>query len=601
MEVATAEVVYLETTEDYVGIKIDRTKDQSLSEQAKKLLTDYYQTKDEVSPQQAYARAAVAYSYDDMELAQRIYDYVSDGWFMFASPVLSNAPMPGEKARALPISCFLTYVPDTLEGLIDHSAELRWLSVKGGGVGGHWSDVRAVSDKAPGPMPFIHTVDADMTAYRQGKTRKGSYAAYMDVSHPDIIEFLNMRIPTGDVNRKNLNLHHAVNITDAFMRAVERDEMWDLVDPNEQDARDSMRARKLWETILEIRYRTGEPYLNFIDTANRALPQTMKDKGLKINGSNLCNEIHLPTNDDRTAVCCLSSVNLEKYDDWKDTTMIRDLVRFLDNVLQFFIDNAGDEISRARYSATQERSLGLGAMGWHSYLHKHHISFDSEQAYAANLLMFDRIKSEAVSETEQLAKERGECPDMKSTRRRNSHLLAIAPNANSSIICGTSPSIEPSKANAYTHRTRAGSHLVKDKYLEEQLEKIGKNDAATWSSIITNGGSVQHLDFLSDNVRSVFKTAIEIDQNAIVTQAADRQKYLCQGQSLNIFFAAGASKADLHKVHYNAWKLGCKGLYYLRTETSNKAENVSTKVVREALKDYETQAMSQEECVACQG
>ena len=601
MKVATAEVVYLETTEEYVGIKIDRTKDQSLSEQAKKLLTDYYQTKDEVSPQQAYARAAVAYSYDDMELAQRIYDYVSDGWFMFASPVLSNAPMPGEKTRALPISCFLTYVPDTLEGLIDHSAELRWLSVKGGGVGGHWSDVRAVSNKAPGPMPFIHTVDADMTAYRQGKTRKGSYAAYMDVSHPDIIEFLNMRIPTGDVNRKNLNLHHAVNITDAFMRAVERDEMWDLVDPNEQDARDSMRARKLWETILEIRYRTGEPYLNFIDTANRALPQTMKDKGLKINGSNLCNEIHLPTNDDRTAVCCLSSVNLEKYDDWKDTTMIRDLVRFLDNVLQFFIDNAGDEISRARYSATQERSLGLGAMGWHSYLHKHHISFDSEQAYAANLLMFDRIKSEAVLETEQLAKERGECPDMKSTRRRNSHLLAIAPNANSSIICGTSPSIEPSKANAYTHRTRAGSHLVKDKYLEEELEKIGKNDATTWSSIITNGGSVQHLKFLSDEVKEVFKTAIEIDQNAIVTQAADRQKYLCQGQSLNIFFPAGASKADLHKVHYNAWKEGCKGLYYLRTETSNKAENVSTKVVREALKDYETQAMSQEECVACQG
>ena len=601
MNTTTAEVVYLETTEEYVGIKIDRTKDQSLSEQAKKLLTDYYQTKGEVSPQQAYARAAVAYSYGDMKLAQRIYDYVSDGWFMYASPVLSNAPMPGEKARALPISCFLTYVPDTLEGLIDHSAELRWLSVKGGGVGGHWSDVRAVSDKAPGPMPFIHTVDADMTAYRQGKTRKGSYAAYMDISHPDIIEFLNMRIPTGDVNRKNLNLHHAVNITDSFMRAVERDEVWDLVDPNEQDARDSMKARKLWETILEIRYRTGEPYLNFIDTANRALPQTMKDKGLKINGSNLCNEIHLPTNDDRTAVCCLSSVNLEKYDEWKDTPMIRDLIRFLDNVLQFFIDNAGDEISRARYSAKQERSLGLGAMGWHSYLHKNRIPFDSELASSANLIMFDRIKSDAVAETEQLSKERGECPDMKGTRRRNSHLLAIAPNANSSIICGTSPSIEPSKANAYTHRTRAGSHLVKDRYLEEELVKADKNDATTWSSIITNGGSVQHLKFLSDEVKGVFKTAIEIDQNAIVTQAADRQKYLCQGQSLNIFFPAGASKADLHKVHYNAWKEGCKGLYYLRTETSNKAENVSTKVVREALKDYETQAMSQEECVACQG
>ena len=603
MEVATAEVVYLETTEDYVGIKINRTKDQSLSEQAKKLLTDYYQTKDEVSPQQSYARAAVAYSYGDMDLAQRIYNYVSDGWFMYASPVLSNAPMPGEKTRALPISCFLTYVPDTLEGLIDHSAELRWLSVKGGGVGGHWSDVRAVSDKAPGPMPFIHTVDADMTAYRQGKTRKGSYAAYMDISHPDIIEFLNMRIPTGDVNRKNLNLHHAVNIPDAFMRAVERDEMWDLVDPNEQNARDSMRARKLWETVLEIRYRTGEPYLNFIDTANRALPQTMKDKGLKINGSNLCNEIHLPTNNDRTAVCCLSSVNLEKFDEWKDTLMIRDLIRFLDNVLQFFIDNAGDEISRARFSATQERSLGLGAMGWHSYLHKNRIPFDSERASAANLIIFDRIKSDAVEETEQLAKERGECPDMKGTRRRNSHLLAIAPNANSSIICGTSPSIEPSKANAYTHRTRAGSHLVKDRYLEEELVKVNKNDATTWSSIITNGGSVQHLKFLSDGVKGVFKTAIEIDQNAIVSQAADRQKYLCQGQSLNVFFPAGASKKDLHTVHYNAWKEGCKGLYYLRTETSNKAENVSTKVVREALKDYETQAidMDQDSCVACQG
>jgi ribonucleoside-diphosphate reductase alpha chain len=450
-------------------------------------------------------------------------------------------------------------------------------------------------------MPFIHTVDADMTAYRQGKTRKGSYAAYMDISHPDIIEFLNMRIPTGDVNRKNLNLHHAVNITDAFMRAVERDETWDLVDPNDATARDSMRARKLWEIVLETRYRTGEPYLNFIDTSNRALPQTMKDRGLKINGSNLCNEIHLPTNEDRTAVCCLSSVNLEKYDEWKDTTMIRDLIRLLDNVLQFFIDNAGDEISRARYSATQERSLGLGAMGWHSYLHKHRIPFESEMAETKNNQIFEYIKSEAVAETEQLAIERGECPDMGGTGRRNSHLLAIAPNANTSIICGTSPSIEPNKANAYTHRTRAGSYLVKDRYLEEELVEAGKNDADTWSSIITNGGSVQHLKFLSDEVKEVFKTAIEIDQDAIISLGADRQKYLCQGQSLNVFFPAGASKKDLHKIHYNAWKLGCKGLYYLRTETSNKAENVSTKVVRDALKDYETQVMSQEECESCSG
>jgi len=598
---ATAEVVYLDLEEEYLGIKIDRTKDNKLSEQARKLLKDYYQLKEETSAQQSYARAAVAYSYGDMDLAQRIYDYVSEGWFMFASPVLSNAPLPGAKVKSLPISCFLTYVPDSLEGLIDHSAELRWLSVKGGGVGGHWSAVRAVSEKAPGPMPFLHTVDADMTAYRQGRTRKGSYAAYMDISHPDIIEFVNMRIPTGDVNRKNLNLHHAVNVTDSFMRAVERDEVWDLVDPDDRTVRDSMRARKLWELLLETRYRTGEPYLNFIDTANRALPQTMKDKGLKIHGSNLCNEIHLPTSEDRTAVCCLSSVNLEKYDEWSKTPMIRDLIRFLDNVLQFFIDHAGDEISRARYSAQQERSLGLGAMGWHSYLNRHRIPFDSEDADKKNIEVFEYIKTQAVEETEKLAEERGECPDMEGTGRRNSHLLAIAPNANSSIIVSTSPSIEPLKANAYTHRTRAGSHLVKNIYLEEELEKVGKNDQRTWSSIITNGGSVQHLDFLSDEVKDVFRTAIEIDQDAIVRQGGHRQEFLCQGQSLNVFFPSGADRGSLHKVHYNAWKYGCKGLYYLRTETSNKAENVSIKVKREALKDYESQAMSQEECVACQG
>ena len=587
--------------QDFLGIKINKNKDKELSEQAYKLLKDYYCNDNEDSPQQAFARAAVAYSGGDMELAQRIYDAVSKGWFMYASPVLSNAPMPGQKVKALPISCFLTYVPDSLEGLIDHSAELRWLSVKGGGVGGHWNDVRAISDKAPGPMPFLHTVDADMTAYRQGKTRKGSYAAYMDVSHPDIIEFLNMRVPTGDVNRKNLNLHHAVNVTDSFMRAVERDEVWDLVDPDDGTVRDSMRARKLWELLLETRYRTGEPYLNFIDTANRALPQTMKEKGLKIHGSNLCNEIHLPTSEDRTAVCCLSSVNLEKYDEWSKTPMIRDLIRFLDNVLQFFIDHAGDEISRARYSAQQERSLGLGAMGWHSYLNRHRIPFDSEDADKKNVEVFEYIKTQAVKETEKLAEERGECPDMEGTGRRNSHLLAIAPNANSSIIVSTSPSIEPLKANAYTHRTRAGSHLVKNIYLEEELEKVGKNDQTTWSSIITNGGSVQHLDFLSDEVKDVFRTAIEIDQDAIVRQGGHRQEFLCQGQSLNVFFPSGADRGSLHKVHYNAWKYGCKGLYYLRTETSNKAENVSIKVKREALKDYESQAMSQEECVACQG
>jgi len=590
--------------QDYLGITINKNKDKELSEQSYKLLKDYYCLESEHSPQQAFARAALAYSAGDMGLAQRIYDAVSNGWFMFASPVLSNAPLPGQKAKALPISCFLAYVPDSLEGLIDHSAELRWLSVKGGGVGGHWSSVRAISEKAPGPMPFLHTVDADMTAYRQGRTRKGSYAAYIDVSHPDLIEFLNMRVPTGDVNRKNLNLHHAINITDDFMRAVERNEMWDLKDPHDDSVRETMSARTLWQQILEVRYRTGEPYLNFIDTANRALPHTMKAKGLKIHGSNLCNEIHLPTSEDRTAVCCLSSVNLEKFDEWKDTSMIRDLIRFLDNVLQFFIDNAGDEISRARYSATQERSLGLGAMGWHSLLHQKRIPFESAQARELNRRVFKRIKDEAVAESLQMGRERGEAPDMVGTGRRNAHLLAIAPNANSSIIVSTSPSIEPSKANAYTHRTRAGSHLVKNKYLEEELEKAGMNTQEVWTDIITNGGSVQHLDFLSQEVKDVFKTAIELDQLVLVEQGADRQEYLCQGQSLNLFFPAGAEKKDLHRAHYAAWKLGTKGLYYLRTETSQRAENVSSKVARDALKDYESQTMeaqSQDECVACQG
>jgi ribonucleoside-diphosphate reductase alpha chain len=590
----------------HLGVRIDYKRDENMTEQAVKLLTDYYCRDDEKSPQQAFARAAVAYSYGDNKLAQRIYDAASKGWFMFSSPVLSNAPLPGERVKALPISCFLTYVPDTLEGLIDHSAELRWLSVKGGGVGGHWSDIRSVSDVAPGPMPFLHTVDSDMTAYRQGKTRKGSYAAYMDISHPDIVEFINMRIPTGDVNRKCLNLHHAVNLTDEFMEAVRDDLDWDLKDPDKGEIRDTMRARKLWELLLETRYRTGEPYLNFIDTANRAMPETQRELGLKINGSNLCNEIHLATNEERSAVCCLSSLNLEKYDEWKNTNLVADLIRFLDNVLQFFIDHAGDEISRARYSAMQERSLGLGAMGYHSYLQMHRIAFESEFAVEMNKTIFKSIQQKAIAESVKLGKEKGEAPDMSGTGRRNAHTLAIAPNANSSLIGGTSPSIEPWKANAFTSRTRAGSHLNKNKYLEQDLEELGKNNDEVWSSIITNGGSVQHLDFLSSHLKSVYKTAIEIDQDIIVRQGGDRQEFLCQGQSLNIFFPAGATKAYLHKVHFNAWQYGTKGLYYLRTETSNRAENVAQKIARERLVEFnETTAASddgdQSSCVACEG
>jgi ribonucleoside-diphosphate reductase alpha chain len=584
-----------------MGIEIEKKMDRKLSKQAKKLLKDYYCKGDEKSPQQAFARASVAYSYGDMELAQRVYDAVSKGWFMFSSPILSNAPRQNEKVKALPISCFLTYVDDSLHGLIDHTSELRWLSVKGGGVGGHWSDIRAVSDIAPGPMPFLHTVDSDMTAYRQGRTRKGSYAAYMDISHPDIIEFINMRIPTGDVNRKNLNLHHAVNLPDEFMEAVEVDLDWELKDPDSDEIREIVSARKLWETVLETRYRTGEPYLNFIDTANRALPQTQKDLGLMINGSNLCNEIHLPTNEERTAVCCLSSVNLEKYDEWKDTDMVADLTRFLDNVLQFFIDNAGDEISKARYSAERERSLGLGAMGFHAYLQKHNIAFESRDALALNTRIFRNIQNKSIEESMRLGKEKGEAPDMTGTGRRNAHLLAIAPNANSSMIGGTSPSIEPWKANAFTSRTRVGSHLNKNAFLEKVLKKLGKNDDDTWSSIITSGGSVQHFDWLDEHTKNVFKTEIEIDQDWVIRHGGARQKYLCQGQSLNLFFPAGATKAYLHTVHYDAWRFGCKGLYYLRTEASNRAENVAEKIERDRLKDHSEIEMTQDECVSCQG
>ena len=584
----------------YLGINIDTDKDELLSTQAEKLLKEYYCKEGEESPQMAFARAARAYCYGDMKLAQRIYNYVSNKWFMFASPVLSNAPKPNEKVKALPISCFLSYVPDTLEGLIEHTSELRWLSVKGGGVGGHWSDVRSVSDIAPGPVPFLHTVDADMTAYRQGKTRKGSYAAYMDISHPDIMEFLTIRIPTGDVGRKCLNIHHAVNVSDEFMTAVEDDEDWNLLDPNDETIRETHKARKIWETVLETRFRTGEPYINFIDTANRYLPKPMKRKGLKIHGSNLCNEIHLPTSEDRTAVCCLSSLNLELYDEWKDTDVVKDLITFLDNVLQFFIDHAPDSISRARYSAEMERSLGLGAMGLHSLYQRHKIPFDSVDAKELNIEIFSKIKSDAVEQTKILGKEKGECSDMKGTGKRNSHLLAIAPNANSSMITGCSPSIEPHKANAYTHRTRAGSHLIKNRYLKEELKNINMDTPEVWTSIITNGGSVQHLDFINDSIKEVFKTAIEIDQRVIIEQGGDRQQYLCQGQSLNIFFPAGASKRYLHDVHMKAWKHECKGLYYLRTETSNRAENVSEKVKLNKLKDY-SEVSQEEDCEACQG
>lgn len=570
-------------------IHLSRDRDDLLTDYAIGMLKDFYMLEYEKSPQEAFARASNAWStYKgqlDEELAQRLYDYVSKKWFMFASPVLSNAPNGIKREKGLPISCFLTYVPDTLEGLISHSSELRWLSVFGGGVGGHWSDVRSVTDKAPGPIPFLHTVDADMIAYRQGKTRKGSYAAYMDISHPDVVEFMNIRIPTGDVQRKALNLHNAINITDDFMKAVVNGDMWQLKDPHDGKVTEEISARKLWERIIEIRFRTGEPYLNFIDRANEFLPQNLKDIGLKIHGSNLCNEIHLPTGPDRTAVCCLSSLNLEFYEDWKHTTIVEDLITMLDNVLEYFIENAPDEISRARYSAQRERSIGLGAMGFHSLLQRQGVAWESELAREINEVVFKHVKDKAVEQTRRLAVERGEYLDGIGTGNRHAHLLAIAPNASSGVILGTSPSIEPNKANAYTHRTRAGSFLVKNVYLTEVLNRHGINNESTWTSIITNRGSVQHLPELTEGEKAIFKTAQELNQEWVVQHAGDRQKYICQGQSVNLFFPSGVDRKYVNRVHLKAWKEGLKGLYYLRTEAKARAENVSEKVERVALQD----------------
>ncbi len=589
------------------GITIDLDRDNLLTDFSRNLLRDYYMSEDEKSPQESFARAAVAFSVGCLDLAQRIYDYASQGWFMFSSPILSNAPRPNETTRGLPISCFLTYVDDSLEGLISHSDELRWMSVKGGGVGGHWSDVRSNSTISPGPVPFLKTVDSDMTAYRQGKTRKGSYAAYMDISHPDIVEFLNIRVPTGgDVNRKCFNLNNAVNVTDEFMKAVVKGEMWDLKDPNENTVRDTVDARQLWQRILQVRFRTGEPYINFIDEANKHLPQFQKDLGLKIHGSNLCNEIHLATSPDRSAVCCLSSLNVEKYDEWQDSTIVADLIEYLDNVITYFIENAPSSLNRAIKSAQAERSLGLGAMGFHAYLQKKNIPFESSIAIAANKGIFMDIKEKAKQKTIELAKLKGECPDGLGHGVRNAHLLAIAPNANSSIIAGTSPSIEPWKSNAYTHRTRVGSYLVKNPHLEKVLdqycEDLKVKDSSSWlkeqwKSIILAEGSVQHLTYMSEWHKQVFKTAFELDQRWIVDHAGDRQEFICQGQSVNLFFPAGTEKAVVNAVHIRAWKKKLKGLYYLRTNAGASAEKVSQKVEQDKLQDF----ADPDECLSCQG
>ena len=622
---------------EYLGIKINYDNEKRLDKFSLDTLKDRYFTGEETHAQEAFARAATFGAtfkgVTDFELAQRLYQYSSSCWFMFSTPILSN----GGTSRGLPISCFLNYVPDSRSGLSSHYDENIWLASSGGGIGGFWGDVRSngVStthgSKSTGSIPFMHVVDSQMLAFNQGVTRRGSYAAYMDISHPEIEEFIEMRKSSGgDINRKCLNLHNGVNITNEFLKAVEDDTDWRLVDPKSNEAVKVVSARDLWWQIINARAETGEPYIVNIDNCNDALPQKQKDLGLEIKQSNLCSEITLPTNEERTAVCCLSSVNLEYFDEWsKDENFIKDLITMLDNVIQHFIDNAIDTtqlgeynanfkrfqnyiregkegFTRAAYSAYRERSLGLGAMGFHAYLQSHNIPFEGIFATGFNYKAFQHIKERATAASQELAEQRGEAPDISGSGLRNAHLLAVAPNASSSIICsGTSPSIEPYRANVYTHKTLSGSYQVKNKFLEQLLKSKGlkvKELEKLWKDIAGKDGSVQHLDILTDKEKEIFKTANEINQIWIVEHAYKRQEFICQSQSVNLFFTLPKA-TEPQKVHdeymqyvndvhwYGANRL--KSLYYFRSNAARNAEDVNIKVPRINLEDVE--------CIACEG
>jgi ribonucleoside-diphosphate reductase alpha chain len=591
----------------YRGIKLDLERDKLFSEQGLALVEKYYKDGKE-GIQQAIARAANCFSYGDTALAQRIYDAASQHWFFYSSPIFSNAidgkwvdgEWTGAVPKSMPIACFLSHAGDSIKEQIETNAELSLLSVMGGGTAVH-SRIRAVSDKAPGPIPYIKTIDGTMGYYRQGRTRRGSTAVYLDVSHPDILEFVKMRTPSGgDPARKidnRMGVHNAVNITSNFIDAVDNNDEWPLIDPHSGEIYDSINARKLWEEILETRELTGEPYLWFIDVANEHLPDAQKKLGLTNYGSNLCSEISLATSVDRTAVCCLSSLNLEYYDEWKDTTLVADLVRFLDNVLSWFIRYAPSHLERAVRSAAAERAIGIGAMGFHNYLMRNNVPFESGgfgSASQINHKIFKDIYEKGIAATKQLAIERGEPSDLAGTGRRNSHVFAIAPNSNSSVLCNTSPSIEPIASNAYAQKTRAGMFLVKNKYLKQVLNEHNLDTEETWASIIENNGSVQHFSALDERVRQVFKTAWEIDQHWLVEHGGNRQQYICQAQSLNLFFPAGSDRSYINSVHLQAAReRKLKSLYYFRTNAEIQAD-VAKQIERVALKDSE-------ECESCEG
>ena len=621
----------------YLGIIINYDKDKKLDKFSKDTIKDRYLWDTETSPQEAFARASVYVSTykdeTDYEMAQRIYDYSSNHWFMFSTPILSN----GGTTRGLPISCFLNHVPDSRHGLSAHYDENIWLASSGGGIGGYWGEVRSdgVStsngSKSTGSIPFMHVVDSQMLAFNQGTTRRGSYAAYLDISHPEVEEFMIMRKESGgDINRKCLNLHHGINITNAFLDAIRNDDDWRLIDPKSGDAVKIVKARELWSKILETRAETGEPYLVNIDTCNNALPKEQRELGLEVKQSNLCSEITLATNEERTAVCCLSSVNLEYYDEWsKDNLFIEDLITMLDNVLQHFIDNAVDTVqlgeynanfkrfknyikegqegfTKAAYSAYRERSIGLGAMGFHAYLQSKNIPFEGLFATSFNYKAFKHIKESAVEASKKLADSRGEAPDVSNSGLRNAHLLAVAPNASSSIICGgTSPSIEPFRANVYTHKTLSGSYKVKNKYLEKLINKkfkTAEKKENIWKEINVAKGSIQHLDEFSEQEKELFKTANEINQIWVVEHAYKRQEFICQAQSVNLFFVPpeASTEQETHNeylqyvsdVHWYGMNQ-LKSLYYFRSDGARGAENVNVKVPRIKLDEVE--------CISCEG
>lgn len=595
---------------EYMGIQIDESRDELFDKLGIQRLHESYMREEETTPQERFAYVSKSFA-SNLEHAQRLYEYSSKHWLSYSTPILSY----GRSKRGMPISCFLNYIEDTAEGLVENFSETAWLSMLGGGVGIGFG-IRAADDKSTGVMPHLKTYDASSLAYRQGKTRRGSYAAYLDISHPDIMMFLEMRKPTGDQNMRALNLHHGINISDRFMEVIERcmqdpeaDDGWNLLDPHSGAIRDTVSAKALWQKILELRMETGEPYIHYIDTSNRLMPEFQKELGLKIHQSNLCSEIILPTNEERTAVCCLSSVNLEHYDAWsKDPLFLKDMAEMLDNVLQHFIDNAPDTVARAKFSATRERSIGIGALGFHAYLQRKGIAWESAVAKGANMRMFRLIRSKLDEANLQLGTERGEAPDAKGTGKRFSHVMAIAPNASSSIIMGnTSPSIEPFRANAYRQDTLSGAFLNKNKYLDTLLKEKCEQDKKLdydeiWSSIIANDGSVQHLKCLTDDEKYIYKTSMEIDQRWLIEHAADRQSFIDQAQSLNLFFRPDVNIKYLHAIHYLAWKQGLKTLYYCRSEKLGKADKVSKRIERQVINEIDMSALvNDEECIACEG